>query len=147
MPSWVATDGYLWLTVDNFSMTAGVFVMHATRQAVAFASMPEQVALAAAGTLGSREDIELELDGILVLIRDFWSLQPDQVMAQCAAYMARLTELEVLLHRVEARDRRYKQIRTMQVQKILGALEDQFKIASRLVEVRRQDLSTMGGMV
>jgi hypothetical protein len=108
--------------------------------AVAYASVPEVAALAAAGTLGSRPQIEGELDGILVTIRDFWTQEPDQVMGHIAAITARLTELEVLLHRVEDRDRQFKQIRTMQVQKILDELDRQFKIASRLVEVRRQDM-------
>ena len=120
--------------------------MEATAAAVAYASVPEVAALAAAGTLGGREQIEGELDGILVVIRDFWTMEPDQVMAHCAAMTARLTELEVLLHRVESRDRTYRQIRTMQVQKIADELDRQFKIASRLVEVRRQDIESLRGM-
>jgi hypothetical protein len=118
-------------------------VVEATAAGVAYASVPEVAALAAAGVLGSRNQIEAELDGILLVIRDFWTMEPDQVMGHCAAMTARLTELEVLLHRVEVRDRQYKQIRTMQVQKIVDELERQFRIASRLVEVRRQDMETM----
>lgn len=123
--------------------SASEFVVEATAAGVAYASVPEVAALAAAGVLGSRQQIEGELDGILVTIRDFYAMEPDQVMAHCAAMTARLTELEVLLHRVEVRDRQFKQIRTMQVQKITDELDRQFKIASRLVEVRRQDLETM----
>lgn len=124
-------------------MSASGFVVEASPEAISYASVPEVAALAAAGTLGSREQIEGELDGILVVIRDFWTKEPDQVMGHCAALTARLTELEVLLHRVEVRDRTYRQIRTMQVQKIIDELDRQFKIASRLVEVRRQDLESM----
>jgi hypothetical protein len=120
-------------------------MVEATDEAVAYASVPEQAALAAAGTLGSREQVEAELDGVMILIRDFWQMEPDQVMSHCAAMTARLTELEVLLHRVEVRDRHYKQIRTMQVQKILNEVERQFKIASRLIEVRRQDMEGLRG--
>lgn len=125
---------------------SGGFVVDATAQAVAYASVPEVAALAAHGELGGREQVEGELDAILVTIRDFWTQEPDQVMAHIAAITSRLTELEVLLHRVEARDRRYKQIRTMQVQKILDECDRQFKIASRLVEVRRQDIESIRGM-
>jgi hypothetical protein len=125
---------------------ASEFVVQATAAAVAYAAVPERAALAAAGVLGSRDQIEGELDGILVVIRDFWTMEPDQVMAHCASLTARLTELEVLLHRVEARDRQFKQIRTMQVQKILDEVDRQFKIASRLVEVRRQDIESLRGM-
>lgn len=124
-------------------MSASGFVVQASAEALAFASVPETAALAAAGTLGSRPQIEAELDGILLVIRDFHAMEPDHVMTHVAAMTARLTELEVLLHRVEVRDRTYKQIRTMQVQKILDELERQFKIASRLVEVRRQDLENL----
>lgn len=122
---------------------ASTFVVEATAAGVAYASVPQEAALSAAGTLGSRPQIEAELDGILLVIRDFYTMEPDQVMAHCAAMTARLTELEVLLHRVEFRDRQYKQIRTMQVQKILDELDRQFKIASRLIEVRRQDLENL----
>lgn len=128
------------------SSVSGGFVVDATAAAVAYASVPEVAALAAAGVLGGREQVEGELDAILVTIRDFWCEEPDQVMAHIAAITSRLTELEVLLHRVESRDRRYKQIRTMQVQKILDECDRQFKIASRLVEVRRQDIEALRGM-
>lgn len=122
------------------------FVVEATAAGVAYASVPEVAALAAAGVLGGRAQVEGELDAILVTIRDFWTQEPDQVMSHIAAITSRLTELEVLLHRVEARDRQFKQIRTMQVQKILDECDRQFKIASRLVEVRRQDIESLRGM-
>jgi hypothetical protein len=125
---------------------ASGFVVQASAEAVAYASVSEETALAAAGVLGSREQIEGELDGILLLIRDFYRMEPDQVMTNCAAITARLTELEVLLHRVESRDRAYRQIRTMQVQKITAEIDRQFKIASRLIEMRRQDLESLRGM-
>lgn len=124
-------------------MGAAEHLVEASAEAVAYAVVPEVAVLAAAGALGSREQIEGEIDGILLLIRDFYTMEPDQVMAHCASVTARLTELEVLLHRVETRDRTYKQIRTMQVQKVISEVERQFKIASRLIEVRRQDLALL----
>jgi hypothetical protein len=93
--------------------------------------------------LGSRADIEAELDGIAFAMRCFTLKQPDQIMREVAAYSARLTELTVLLHRVEASDRQYTRVRTQQVEKFLVELDRQFKIASRLVEVMRQDLELM----
>lgn len=117
--------------------------MEATAAAIDYASIPEHAYLAAATTLGSRAQIEAELDGILLVVRDFYQMEPDEAMLHIASMTARLTELEVLLHRVEARDRTYKQIRTMQVDKILAGLDRQFKIASRLVEVRRQDVEKL----
>lgn len=93
--------------------------------------------------LGARQDVEAELDGIAHAVRAFASKQPDQIMRECAAYSARLTELCVLLHRVEGLDRQYLRLRTQQVEKYLAELDRQFKIASRLVEVMRQDLELM----
>ena len=61
-------------------------------------------------------------------------------MREVAAYSARLTELAVLLHRVEGTDRQYTRIRTQQVERFLAELDRQYKIASRLVEIMRQDL-------
>ncbi len=100
-----------------------------------------------AGWLGSRDQIQAELDGIGLAVRSFALKQPDQVMREVAAYSARLTELVVLLHRVEDRDRQYTQVRTRQVEKWLAELDRQFKIASRIVEVQRQDLALLNGQV
>lgn len=96
--------------------------------------------LRGAGELGSREEIQTELDLIAAAVRGFYAKQPDQVMRECAGYSARLTELCVLLHRVEGSNRQYTRVRTQQVERFLSELDRQFKIASRLVEVLRQDL-------
>lgn len=100
-------------------------------------------ALGPAGHIGDRAEIELELDLIAAAIRTFSKQQPDQVLRQCAGFSARLTEMAVLLHRVEGFDRQYTRIRTQQVERFLTELDRQFKTASRLVEVMRQDLELM----
>lgn len=99
--------------------------------------------LGSPGALGTRQDIQEELDGIAAAIRQFHIKHPDQVMRECSAYGARLTELAVLLHRMESSDRQYTRIRTQQVDRFLKEIESQFKIASRLVEIHRQDLEIM----
>ncbi len=99
--------------------------------------------LAPAGELGTRVDIERELDLIAAALRRFHRQQPDQRMREISAYSARLTELCVLLHRVESTDRQYTRVRTQQVERFLAELDRQFKIASRIVEVSRQDLELM----
>lgn len=101
--------------------------------------VPEVAAQLAWGALVSREAVEDELDLMLRTIREFWAMEPDQVMQTIAALSARATELGVHLHRLEGR-REWKQIRTMQVERILSELDRQFKVSSRLVEVRRQDM-------
>lgn len=100
----------------------------------------KEVALREAGSLGAPELIEHEVDYMLSMVRDFWQMEPDEVLRYCMAFSARCTELEIHLHRIEGRFRNYKQIRTMQVDKLLQELERQFKAASRTIEVRRQDL-------
>jgi hypothetical protein len=99
----------------------------------------------ATGPLQTRAEVEAELDDICTAIRAFHAMEPDHVMRHVAAYSARLTELAVQLVRAEIRDRQYKQLRTLQVERILAELERQFRIASRAVEMRRQDLALLGG--
>ena len=94
--------------------------------------------------LGTRQEIEAELDVVAVAIRQFHVKQPDQVLREVAAISARLTELCVLLHRVESTDRQYIRVRTQQVERYLRELDLQFKIASRMVELMRQDLALIG---
>lgn len=102
-------------------------------------------ALGPPGHLGPREEIEKELDLIAAVIRTFHRKPADLVMRECSAYSARLTEMAVLLHRVEASNRQYTRIRTQQVERFLTELDRQFKTASRLIEVNRQDIALMGG--
>ncbi len=96
------------------------------------------------GHPGSKKAVEDELDAVMIAIRMFHVKQPDQVLRECAAYTARLTELVVMLHRTEGQDRTYMKLRTQQVEKYLAELERQQKTASRLIEVNRQDLHASG---
>ena len=102
-------------------------------------------ALGPAGHLGSREQIERELDLIAAAIRTFFMKPADQVLRECSAYTARLTELAVLLHRAEPQSRQYTRIRTQQVERFLAELDRQWKTASRLIEVMRQDIEVTRG--
>lgn len=106
--------------------------------------VPEVVADLAEGTLISRQHVEDEIDLMFRAVREFWTFQPDQVMRACSAFSARCSELYVHLHRIEGR-REWKQIRTMQVDTLLKELDRQFKIHSRIVELRRQDLEQLRG--
>lgn len=118
-------------------------------QTVAPPALPGNVAMLMAPLgygLGTREDIQRELDGIAAAVRTFPMKQPDQIIRESAAYTARLTELAVLLHRVEAQDRQYVRVRTQQVERWAAQLEFQFKAASRLVEVMRQDIDLAKGL-
>jgi hypothetical protein len=121
-------------------MTGQTFVMQGSEDA-GFVSdlVPAIAAELAAGTLHSREAVEDEIDLMLRSVRTFWEMEPDQVMRMSSAITARCTEMLVHLHRVEGK-REWSRIRTMQVQPLLAEMDRQFKTASRLLEVRRQDL-------
>jgi hypothetical protein len=95
--------------------------------------------------LGTRVEVQAELDDIAAAMRGFYMKAPDQVLRECAAYSARLSELYVLLHRVEGVDRQYTRLRTQQVEIYRDELREQWKTASRLIEVQRQDLMLLGG--
>lgn len=105
--------------------------------------VPEVVEQLSWGALGSKEAVEAEIDLILRALRGAWEMEPDQVMRMVAATSARCTELCVHLHRLEGR-REWRQVRTMQVLRVLDELDRQFKIASRLIEIRRQDMLVEG---
>ena len=103
--------------------------------------VPEVAEQFAWGALVSRQHVEDEIDLMLRALRGFWDMQPDQVMQMASAMSARCTELAIHLHRLEGK-REWRQIRTQQVERLLSELDRQFRVASRLIEVRRQDLET-----
>lgn len=102
--------------------------------------VPEVVEQFAWGALVSRQAVEDEIDLMLRAVRGFWDSEPDQVMQMTSALSARCTEMAIHLHRLEGK-REWRQIRTQQVERLIAELDRQFKIASRLLEVRRQDLA------
>lgn len=101
--------------------------------------IPDIAADLAWGALESKAMVEEEIDLMLRTVRSFWELEPDQVAKLIQAMSARCTELCVHLHRLEGR-REWKQVRTQQVERLLTELDRQWKLASRLIEVRRQDI-------
>lgn len=101
--------------------------------------VPEVAEQLAWGALVSRQHVEDEIDLMLRAVRGFWDMEPDQVMQMGGALSARCTELAIHLHRLEGK-REWRQIRTQQVERLLAELDRQFKTASRLIEVRRQDI-------
>lgn len=81
-----------------------------------------------------------EVEDMVRVIRDVAEESPDLVMRTCMAYMARCTEIWIQLLRVETNERRAKSFRTMQLQKVMELIEFEFKGASRLIEVARQEV-------
>jgi hypothetical protein len=103
--------------------------------------IPAAAADAAWGTLGSRKQVEAEIDLMLTTIRAFYDQPGDVVMRQCGALSARCTELAIWLVRLEGR-REWIHLRTRQIDRLLAEIERQYRIASRLLEGRRLDWET-----
>lgn len=66
--------------------------------------------------------------------------EPHIVIAQCMAFMGRCTEIYLALVRAEHTHRKARAFRTMQLQKVMDLVDFEYKAASRLVEIRRQEV-------
>lgn len=108
--------------------------------------VPEYIQLLSMEALGTKEEVEAELNAMMRAVRTFWNLEPDQVMKIAGGYSARLTELYVHLHRVEGPQRVWRQVRTQQVVPLLEEVDRQMKRASREVEIRKMDLDALRGI-
>lgn len=105
--------------------------------------VPEVVQELHEGALVDRETVEAEIDTMLRAVRSFWELEPDQVLRMISAMSARATELAIHLSRVDGSKREWKQVRTMQTTALLAEFDRQFRLHSRMVELRRQDLELL----
>lgn len=73
------------------------------------------------------------------------SMEPDEVLLACSAYGARLSEMRVYLQR---KGSQYcKQLLSREVDPLLGQIEFQFRVHSRLLSSRELDLKMSGGQV
>jgi len=84
--------------------------------------------------------VEEEIDAMISSIKEFDGSAPDILLSTCMAYQARCTELYIQLVRIEPRERKAKVFRVTQLQKVMDLLEFEFRGASRLIEVRRQEM-------
>jgi hypothetical protein len=113
---------------------------------VLLAALTDDMApLRPAGAVGSRAEVLLELAGVKAAIRTWHSKQPDQVLREASAYSARLTELWTDLRVLEANDRQYTQLRTMQVDPVLQEIDRQYRFASSRIALQRQDIDLLRG--
>ena len=84
--------------------------------------------------------LEEEIMAMVVSLRELEDAMPDVIMSTCMGYMARCTEIYLQIIRVEGNNRRLKTFRVTQLSKVMELIEFEFKGASRLIEVRRQDV-------
>jgi len=85
-------------------------------------------------------DLEEELDAMVSDLRGLTMDAPDEVIMACAAFMGRCTELHIRIVRVEGGNRHLKYIRTQQLVPVMDLIEFMYRAASRVVEIRRQDV-------
>jgi hypothetical protein len=84
--------------------------------------------------------LEEELDEMVAAIMSCDADRPDQALMLSMALMARCTEIYLQMVRIENDHRKAKVFRTMQLQKVMDLIEFYSRGASRLIEVRRQDV-------
>jgi hypothetical protein len=105
-------------------------------------SVPDAPAHRHIHNLDRAATLEGELDAMVASVMEMSEdgSTPDILMSSCMAYQARCTEIYLGLVRIENRERKAKQFRTQQLQKVMDLLEYTFRGASRLIEIRRQEI-------
>jgi len=96
------------------------------------------------GLLGTPSDVRAELDRIQSHLHHVYAMEPDMAMRVLSAYSSRLTEVARLLFRIEITDRTYTKLRTMDCLPLIDEIDRQFKLHSRMLEARAQDLAMEG---
>lgn len=91
-------------------------------------------------SVDTRAGVLLELAGIKAAIRTWHRKQPDEVLSEASAYSARLTEMWTELQILEAHDRQWTRLRTMQVTPVLEEVDRQFKMNQSRIAIMRQDI-------
>jgi len=81
-----------------------------------------------------------EVEAMISTMQDVVDDTPDIMIKTSMALMARCTEIWIQLLRVETVDRKAKAFRTMQLAKIMELIDFEYKGASRLIEVARQEV-------
>lgn len=85
-------------------------------------------------------DLEGEVGAMVATLTSLTDAPPDEMVRTCMAYMGRCTEIWLQLLRLEQTHRQAKTFRVTHLQKVMDLIEFEFKGASRLVEVARQEV-------
>lgn len=95
--------------------------------------------------LGSVDSVHGELDEIFSVMKRFSVMEPDEVMLRCSGYSARLSEMRMLIQRIEDVHRHWKGVRTRELDPTMEELKFQFNVASRLLTSRAFDYEVTRG--
>lgn len=96
---------------------------------------------------GGRADallqFRVEFDGYRRQMRDFVTMEPDEVLIALSAFSARASEVRVLLWRDGSR--LAQKMRTEEMDPFIDECDRQFKVHSRLQTIRELDWRMTGG--
>lgn len=97
--------------------------------------------------IGSLADLRQEIDDAYEEMKEFISMEPDQIMTLCAGHSARLNEIRTRIQRVEdmPQFRILKGVRQNELEPTIKELQFQFQVASRLFAVRQLDYELSRG--
>lgn len=95
--------------------------------------------------LGTLADLRQEVDDAYDEMKQFVSMEPDQIMQICAGHTARLNEIRTIVIRVEDFIRPLKAVRQNEIEPTIKELQFQFQVASRLFAVRQLDYEISRG--
>lgn len=94
-------------------------------------------------TSGWIQDFLAELDVYYRTAKLFHEQQPDEVLSQCSAISARLTEMRAMTQRSSAS--RAASVRTREIDPLIAQIDFQFKVHSRLLTQHELDWRMTGG--
>lgn len=88
---------------------------------------------------GTIETVRKEIDDAFEDMKQFTTMEPDEVMRVASGQSARLSEIRVRIFRVEDFNREWRNIRVREIEPAIDELREQWKNASRLHSVRELD--------
>ena len=91
--------------------------------------------------IGTIDDLRQEIADAFADMAEFHLKEPDEAMIICGAQSARLSEMRVILQRLEdfPQYRPLKAVRTRELEPCIDELKFQFQLASRLLSARQLD--------
>jgi len=95
--------------------------------------------------IGSINSVREEIDNAFADMKTAYNREPDEVMRFCAGHSARLSELRVLINRIEDVHRQWRPIRTREIELALDELQNQNANASRRLSARELDWKIESG--
>ena len=85
-----------------------------------------------------------ELDGYYAELQKYETMEPDEVLLSVSGLLARLTAIRAEC--IRSQSQRANKLRTNEIEPLISALDQQFKIHSRIQTIRELDYKITSGM-